>query len=115
MKCGTAPLPKGNSLIDIETVQKVAMRIILQENYSSYPHTLKITGIPTLKSRWVKLSLNFSKKCLKSNMTSDMFPLNTNNVNTRQHEKFYVPLAKKDRYAKSAIPYMARLLNANAK
>ena len=107
-------LTKGEQL-DIERVQKVAMRIILQENYLSYDHALKITGIPTLKSRRVKLSLNFAKKCLKSNMTSDMFPLNTNNVNTRQHEKFYVPLAKKDRFAKSAIPYMARLFNANAK
>ena len=36
-------------------------------------------------------------------------------MNTRHHEKFYVPHAKTDRFAKSAIPYMARLLNVNVK
>ena len=48
-------LNKGEEL-DIERVQKVAMRIILQENYLSYAHALEITGIPTLKSRRIKLS-----------------------------------------------------------
>ena len=107
-------LTKGKQS-DIERVQKVAMRIILQENYLSYEHALTITGIPTLKSRRKKLSLKFANNCLKNNMTSDMFPLNSNNMNTRQHEKYYVPHAKTVRYAKSAIPYMARLLNANVK
>ena len=93
----------------------MAIRIILQENYLNYTHALKVTGIPTLKSRRIKLSLKFAKNCLKNNMTSDMFPLNTNNVNTRHHEKFHVPHAKTDRLAKSAIPYMARLLNENVK
>ena len=105
-------LTKGEQL-DIERIQKVAMRIILQENYVSYSHALKITGMPTLKSRRNKLCLTFAKNCVKTNLTNDMFPINSNNVNTRQHEKFYVPHAKTDRFAKSAIPYMARLLNAN--
>ena len=94
------------------------MRIILQENYLSYAHALEITGIPgipTLKSRRIKLSLKVAKSCLKNNMTCDMFPLHTNNVDTRHHEKFYVPLAKTGRFAKSAIPFMARLLNVNIK
>ena len=30
-----------------------------------------------------------------------------------EHEKYYVPHAKTERYAKSAIPHMARQLNAN--
>ena len=107
-------LTKGEEL-DIERVQKVAMRIILQENYLSYAHTLAITVIPALKSRRIKLNLKFAKSCLKNNMTSDMFPLNTNNVDTRHHEKFYVSHAKTDRLAKSAIPFMARLLNVNIK
>ena len=105
-------LTKGEQL-DIERIQKVAMRIILQENYVSYSHALKITGMPTLKSRRNKLCLTFAKNCVKTNLTNDMFPVNSNNVNTRQHEKFYVPHAKTDRFAKSAIPYMARLQIAN--
>ena len=94
-------LIKGEQL-DIERIQEV-----------SYSHALKITGMPTLKSRRNKLCLIFAKNCVKTNLTNDMFPINSNNVNTRQHEKFYVPHAKTDRFAKSAIPYMARLLNAN--
>ena len=46
-------------------------------------------------------------------MTRDMFPKNNISLNTRQHEAYYVPHAKTDRLARSAIPYMARLLNAN--
>ena len=48
-------------------------------------------------------------------MTSDMFPLNTNDVDTRHQEKFYVPHTKTDKFAKSAIPFVARLLNVNVK
>ena len=36
-------------------------------------------------------------------------------VNTRQPEEYFVPHAKTDRLARSAIPYMARLLNASVK
>ena len=98
----------------MERVQKVALKIILQDKYINYSHALKVTGLPTLKARRNKLSLNFAKNCLKNEMTSDMFPRNNNVVNTRQHEQYYVPHAKTERFARSAIPYMARQLNAYA-
>ena len=105
-------LTKGEQL-DLERVQKVALRIILKDQYLNYIHALKITGIPTLKARRNDLCLKFAKSCVKNNMTSDIFPLNNFILNTRQHEKYYVPHAKTDRLARSAIPHMARLLNAN--
>ena len=105
-------LTKGEQL-DLERVQKVAMRIILKDQYIDYTHVLKVTGIPTLKARRNKLCLNFAKNCVKNDMTRDMFPKNNISLNTRQHEAYYVPHAKTDRLARSAIPYMARLLNAN--
>ena len=105
-------LTKGEQL-DLERVQKVAMRIILKDQYIDYTHALKITGIPTLKARRNKLCLNFAKNCVKNDRTSDMFPKNNIIMNTRQHEAYYVPHARTDRLARSAIPYMARLLNAN--
>ena len=108
----SSSLTKGEQL-DLERVQKVALKIILQEHYTNYSHALQLTGLPTLKARRNKLSLSFAKSCLKNKVTSDMFPRNTNVVNTRQHELFYVPHAKTERYAKSAIPHMARQLNAN--
>ena len=89
------------------------MRIILKDQYINYTHALKITGLPTLKTRRNNLCLKFAKICVKNNMTSDMFPKKNIVFNTRQHEEYNVPYAKTDRLARSAIPYMARLLNAN--
>ena len=43
--------------------------------------------------------------------SSDLFPLNKHQVNTRNKEKYYVATAHTSRFAKSAIPYMQRLLN----
>ena len=96
---------------DLERIQKVALRLILGDNYTSYNEALKQTGLDTLRSRRTKLSLNFALKCLKSEKTSHMFPLNSNPVDTRHHEIFYVTKARTSRLFKSAIPYMQRLLN----
>ena len=107
-------LTKGEQL-DIERIQKVAMRIILKDEYINYTHALRITGMSTLKSRRNSLCLNFARKCVRNKMTSDMFPKNNVILSTRNHEEFHVPHAKTERMAKSAIPYMARLMNTNIK
>ena len=103
-------LTKGEEM-DLERVQKVALKIILGDGYSSYSEALESTGLETLRSRREKLCLTFAKNCLKSNLTRDMFPKNVVPVTTRGHEKFQVPFARTERLAKSAIPFMARLLN----
>ena len=36
---------------DLERIQKVALRIILGENYISYDHALYLTNLTTLKAR----------------------------------------------------------------
>ena len=90
------------------------MRIILKEHYIDYEHALRISGIPTLKARRSQLCLNFAKNCVKNNMTSSMFPRNNINSDTRQHEEYHVPHARTERLARSAIPYMTRLLNENS-
>ena len=96
-------------------MQKVALRIILKDDYESYVNALSLTGLETLAARRTKLCLNFAKRCLKSEKTSNMFPLNDSLANTRNPEVYYVTPARTDRLAKSAIPYMQRLLNANKK
>ena len=105
-------LTKGEQL-DIERIQKVAMRIILKDEYINYTHALRITGMSTVKSRRNSLCSNFARKCVRNKMTSDMFPKNNVILSTRNHEEFHVPHAKTERMAKSAIPYMARLMNTN--
>ena len=100
---------------DLERIQKVALKIILKEAYVTYADSLKLTGLETLSARRTKLCLSFARKCTKSDKTSYMFPENKAVVKTRHREKFHVAAAKTDRFAKSAIPYMQRLLNANSK
>ena len=98
----------------IERVQKIALRIILNEDYTDYSSALELSGIETLKQRRTRLSHNFAKKCIKSNLSSDLFPLNIKAVNTRPHEKYHVTPARTERLAKSTIPYLQRLLNVNS-
>ena len=98
---------------DLERVQKVALKIILKDSYETYVNALRLTGLETLTARRTKLCLNFARKCLKNEKTVKMFPLNELNVNTRNPETYFVTPARTDRLAKSAIPYMQRLLNAN--
>ena len=107
-------LTKGEQK-DLERVQKVALKIILKDSYTSYEDALKVTGLNTLTARRTKLCLNFSKKCIKNDKTSHMFPENDCRVTLRNPEPFFVTSATTERLAKSAIPYMQRLLNTNYK
>ena len=103
-------LTKGESL-DIERVQKVALRIILSNNYTSYENALKTCKLKTLSERRSELSLRFAKKCIKNPKTADIFPLNNPQRRTRITEKFEVTYANTLRLARSAVPFMQRLLN----
>ena len=85
---------------DIERVQKVALRIIFKDNYSSYTEALKLSGLESLSARRGKLCLNFAKKCTKSEQTSQMFPINIPAVDTRNPETFYVTPARTERFLK---------------
>ena len=61
----------------IERVQKVALKIILSENYQSYLHALKVTGLPSLHERRKILCKKFALNCIKSEKTCHMFPKST--------------------------------------
>ena len=103
-------LTKGE-VLDLERVQKVALRIILGAQYASYEQALQISGLQTLVERRKSLCLQFAKKCIKSEHSSDLFPLRKPTANTRNKEKYVVTTAHTSRLAKSAIPRMQRLLN----
>ena len=103
-------LTKGE-IMDIERVQKVALRIILKQEYISYGNALKSCGLKTLSERRSDLSLRFARKCTVNPKTIDMFPPTKQERKTRVTGKFEVTRAKTVRLAKSAIPYMQKLLN----
>ena len=98
----------GGERIELERVQKVALRLILREEYDNYQHALEMSNLETLETRRKALCLKFAKKCSKSEHSQDLFPLNPNH----HHEKYFVTFAKTDRLKDSAIPYMQRLLNS---
>merc|ERR1711983_407935 len=63
-------LTKGQEM-ELERVQKVALRIILKDQYESYESALSKSSLLTLKERRDALSLSFAQKCLKNERTSD--------------------------------------------
>ena len=54
---------------------------------------------------------SLQKTGIKNEKMKHIFPLNQSKVGTRYKEKFYVQPARTERLAKSAVPYMQRLLN----
>ena len=88
------------------------MKIILGEKFISYKKSLDMLGIQTLKERREDFCLRFAKKSLKNPKLKNMFPMNNSNtILTRKPEKFKVEFARNERFKKSPIIYMQRLLN----
>ena len=60
-----------------------------------------------------KMALKFAKKSLKQESFSKLFPLNTSKhiMAKRSPEKYVVKYINSERYRKSAVPYLQRLLN----
>ena len=100
---------------DLERVQKSAIKVILQENYSSYKQGLAQLNLESLASRREQLCLNFAQKCVKSEKLKHMFPLNekSHEMKTRHEGQYKVQFANTERFQKSSIIYMQNLLNEN--
>ena len=100
---------------DLERVQKSAVKIILNGNYSTYENALAQLGIESLESRREHLCLNFARKCTKNKKLSHMFPENIkpHEMSTRHEKKYRVQFANTDRLKNSPIIYMQSLLNLN--
>ena len=97
---------------NIERVQKVALYLILHEEYISYTNALQTLNLTTLKARRTDLCLKFAKRCTKHPLAAQMFPLNsTVKCNLRNREKFKVQPSKTDRLLNSSIPQLQRALN----
>ena len=98
---------------DIERVQKVAVKIILKDDYSNYEESLTLVRLEKLQFRKRQLCLKFAKKCLNNEKTAAMFPVNPSYISdlTRYSGKKKVNFAHTDRLMYSAIPALQRLLN----
>ena len=69
--------------------------------------------LDSLKQRREKMALKFAKKSLKQDCYSRLFPVNTSKhmMKKRSPEKYVVNFTNSERYRKSAVPYLQRLLN----
>ena len=95
---------------DIESIQKVAFRIILQDSYISYQLACATLGAETLDDRRTRLCLKFAVKNAKSE--NPLFTIHLNHFNTRQGgTKVREYKCNTRRFQKSSLPFLARLLN----
>ena len=99
--------------INLERVQKSALKVILGERYIDYDNALKVLKLQSLKERREELCLRFARKCLQVPKFLKMFPRkhHDHDMEKRRSESFQVKRGLTERLRKSAIPYMQRLLN----
>ena len=62
-----------NNEIDLERVQKLALKVILKDKYGDYKSALRKLNIESLFDRRDKLCLRFAKKCLKTKILRKCF------------------------------------------
>ena len=96
---------------DIENIQKLAMKIILQEKYVNYELACTLFSAKTLAARRLQLCTKFALKNQKSEQSlfSNFIP----QVNTRQKSNLVREYrCNTKRYQRSSLPFMASLLNA---
>ena len=98
----------------LERIQKSACRIMLKNSYESYDQALTDLNMDTLEVRRRKLCIKFAKSCLKHEKFRSMFPVNkSSHKMDKKHgkNKFFETKCKTERYKKSSIPFMQRILN----
>ena len=83
------------------------------DKYINYKNALKVIRLDSLEERREKLCLRFAKQCLKNEKLKSLFPRKVKNhlMEKRKDQKFVVTKALTERYRRSSIPSMQRLLN----
>ena len=99
---------------DIERIQKLAFKIILQDRYQNYELACEFFATETLENRRTKLCYRFAVKNFKSDHS--FFTKVVANAKTRHAgNRVYEYKCNFGRFRKSSIPYLARLLNSQNK
>ena len=98
---------------DIERIQKAAVKLIMGKNYQGYSDSLNFLKLDSLHERRKKNALKFAKKSVMNEKFSSFFPKNPEGhiMRTRFSDRYKVNKANTERYRRSAVPYLQRLLN----
>ena len=94
---------------NIERVQKLAFRIILDQQYHTYANALSILKVETLQGRRLELCKNFALKNFKSEF--NFFEPRQCSVNTRSRYSVQEFRCNSAKFEKSSLPFLSKLLN----
>ena len=99
--------------MDLERTQKSFLKLVLQEDYKNYENALNLSQLETLEARRTRLTLKFAKTSLADGHFHDLIKKKTivKGPHTRKREPYKVTFAHTDRFRKSPILSMQRLLN----
>ena len=97
---------------DIERVQKIALFIMLGDNFINYDVACTIVGIEPLQFMRDQLCLKFANENLKQE--NSLLTKVTKTVNTRSKPDLVIePKCTIKRFRNSSIPYLSRIVNKN--
>ena len=98
---------------DIERIQKAAVKLIMGDKYEGYSRSLKFLNLDTLHERREKSALKFAKKSVMNESFANFFPKHPEGHTMRKKysDRYLVNKAHTERYRRSAVPYLQRLLN----
>ena len=107
-------LTKGQ-VADLEKIQKIALKIILDDNYISYDVACTLMNIVPLKLRRTELCTTFAIKLYKSPRSYEYFTPAEKLVNTRSEHQLLVEEKRSNtkRCQNAPHKYLARLINQN--
>ena len=98
---------------DIERIQKVSFKIILQNKYVNYQQACKMFHTKTLQKRREEICLTFARKNIKSD--NSLFVKTDTKLNTRNWRPIIEYKFNTRKFQKSSLPYMAKLVNTHYK
>ena len=102
--------------LSIERVQKAALQVIFQQDYSSYSSACAAANLLTLDERRQNLCKKFAVKAVKNEKHTKWFKVNSKAKKTRQNQPSFCPvIARTTRFENSPISYLTKLLNKHAK
>ena len=98
---------------DLERTQKSFAKMVLKDKYINYENAKIILNLDSLEERRHILCLKFAKNGIKHNNLNDLFPENDkiHKMKTRAVEKYKVQHANTERFKKSSIIAMQKMLN----
>ena len=105
-------LTKGQ-VNDLEKIQKVALKIILEDDYRSYDMACNQFNLKTLSDRRLDLCTNFAVKLFQSNRSEQFFTRSNRQVETRHEDPVLVKKCNTVRCYNAPHNYLSRLVNKN--